>query len=229
MTHMQLDSIIINPKHAATHSVIWMHGLGADGYDFVDIIPQLRLPEDLAIRFVFPHAPTRSVTLAQGMSMRAWFDLGLTLDAPQDESGIRASQAQIERLIAQEVASGIPVRNIILAGFSQGGAMALQCGLRYPESLGGILSLSGFLLLAETVPQEKHITNQNTPILLMHGMQDTRVPVTYAEQATCYLAGLGFNVKLQTYDMEHAVCAKQISDIGMWLRDVFLGNDCSVE
>jgi len=227
MTNTQLDSIIINPKHAANYSVIWMHGLGANGYDFADIVPQLKLPETLAVRFVFPHAPIRPVRRAQGMKIHAWFDLGFSLEEPQDEEGIRASQLLIERLIAQEIASGIPSRHIVLAGFSQGGAMALQCGLRYPLPLAGILSLSGFLLLSDTVSTEKHIANHNTPIALMHGTYDATLPVVCAKNDFRDLTNLGFNVKLQTYEMEHSVCAEEISDIGVWLGKVLLEADAA--
>lgn len=222
-THTQLESIIVNSKQAAKRSIIWMHGLGADGYDFVDIVPQLELPEDLAVRFVFPHAPIRPVTIANGMPMRAWFDLGSSLDILEDESGIRLSQVLIERLIAQEIAAGIPSRNIILAGFSQGGAMALQCGLRYDQPLGGILSLSAFLLLADTVPLEKSLVNQNIPILLLHGEDDDKIPVSCAKKDFDYLTLQGFNVNLQTYAMDHSVCGSEIYDIGLWLRKVFSG------
>lgn len=220
MSHQHLDDIIVNPKHPAQCSVIWLHGLGADGYDFVDIVPQLHLPEELAVRFVFPHAPIRPVSYAQGMPMRAWFDINADLDlSKQDEVGIRASQAFLEQLIAQELAAGIASRHIVLAGFSQGGAMSLQCGLRYAQPLGGILSLSGFLPLAQYLATEKSIANQNIPIFMAHGTQDPLVPLEYAEKSQQYLAALGFNAKLQCYDMEHTVCAEEILDIAAWLKN----------
>jgi len=195
-----------------------MHGVGADGYDFTDIVPQLRLPSDLAIRFVFPHAPIMPVDYAGGMPMRAWFNLGADLSAPPDEFGIRSAQESIEQLIAKELLAGIPSRHIILAGFSQGGAMALQCGLRYPQPLGGILSLSGFLMLAETVSAEKHIANSNIPILLMHGTNDSLIPISFALRDYQFLTSIGFDATLKTYPMEHTVCAEEIIDISNWLQ-----------
>jgi phospholipase/carboxylesterase len=229
--HKPLDDIVINPKLPAKCSVIWMHGLGADGYDFVNIIPELNLQESLAVRFVFPHAPVRPVTRMGGMPLRAWFDIGAGLGSDfspdaavgvlQDELGVRASQILIENLIANELAAGIPSRRIILAGFSQGGAMALQCGLRYPEPLGGVLSLSGFLPLAGSVAAEKSIVNQNIPIFMAHGMGDSIVPIEVAENDCRYLNQLGFNARLLAYDMEHAVCAEEIQDIAAWLQERF--------
>lgn len=215
----KLDSVIINPQHAATASVIWLHGLGADGYDFANIVPQLNLPESLAVRFIFPHAPQRAITRAQGMRMRAWFDIGDNL-AISDEQGIYDAKILIDDLITAEIVAGIPSRHIILAGFSQGGAMALHCGLRYPQSLGGILTLSGFLLLPDDLPQAKHIANNNTPILLMHGEEDDKVPLIFATKTYAYLAQLGLNITMQRYTMAHSVCQEQIQDIGSWLTEV---------
>lgn len=224
--HKQIDDLIINPKHPAKCSVIWLHGLGADGYDFVDIVPQLKLPEELAVRFVFPHAPIRSVSYAQGVQMRAWFDLGIDLSNifidqfKQDELGIRASQRVVEQLVAQELAAGIASRRIVLAGFSQGAAMALQCGLRYPEPLGGILSLSGFLPLAGSLAREKSVANQNVPIFLAHGAQDELVPLAVAQNNLQSLVDLGFNAKLVAYNTGHSVCAEEIQDITAWMKEV---------
>lgn len=218
-----LDNLIINPKLPAKCSVIWLHGLGADGYDFAGIVPQLQLSEELAVRFVFPHAPERPIAYANNLPMRAWFNFGQDpFNNPQlqDEVGIRASQAIVGQLIDQELAAGIASRRVVLVGFSQGGAMALQCGLRYHQPLGGILSLSGFLLLAETLPLEKNIANQNTPILLAHGTQDPIVPVAAAQNSAQVLTDLGFNAKLSLYNMAHTVSPAEIRDIAAWLKEV---------
>ena len=218
-----LDSIIVNSKLPAQRSVIWMHGLGADGYDFVDIASKLQLPDELAVRFVFPHAPIRSVTWASGMQMRAWFDINLTSDFWASEIDIRQSQGYIEELINTELQAGIPARNIVLVGFSQGGALALHCGMRFNQTLGGILSLSGFLPLEETIAKEKNIANTNTSIMMMHGDCDSRVPVAWAYNAYSFLQNIGLNVTLQIYKgIDHTVCQEEIYAIRDWMNKIFL-------
>lgn len=214
-----LKTIELNPKLPAKSSIIWLHGLGADGNDFVDIIPQLNLEEELAVRFIFPHAPFRDITLAQGMSMRAWFDIpALTsTEISLDESAIRASQHEIETLIEQEIKRGIPSDHIMLAGFSQGGAMALQTGLRYPKPLAGILVLSGILLLANSLNKEKSSANQQIPILMMHGNFDNVIPIKWAEESYKKLQEQQYQVHWQNYPMQHTLCAEEILEIRQFI------------
>lgn len=221
-----LDSVTINSKFPAQRSIIWMHGLGADGYDFVDIVNQLQLPDDLAVRFIFPHAPVRSVKLASGMQMRAWFDIDLNSQMWISENDLRQSQGYIEELIHAELQAGIPARNIILAGFSQGGAMALHCGMRFTQSLAGILSLSGFLPVEETLADEKNIANTNTSIMMMHGDHDSRVPISFAYDNYSFLHDVGFNVNLKVYKgMDHTLCQEEIFEISEWINKVFLNTE----
>ena len=202
-----------------TVSVIWMHGLGADYNDFVSIVHELDLSGCPAIRFVFPNAPTMPVTLNGGYVMRAWYDI-LTADIPkrEDEAGLRASQTSIEALIAQEKARGST--RIILAGFSQGAAMTLQVGLRQPEKLAGLLCLSGYLPLRDSVTAECHEANRNTPIFLAHGRGDPVIPIARAEQSRDLLKALSYPVEWHEYMMPHAICEDEIGDIGRWLRSV---------
>lgn len=215
-----LQFIEINSKNTAKFSVIWMHGLGADGNDFVDIIPQLNLSAASEVRFIFPHAPMRKVTWAGNMEMRAWFNV-VTLDrSSEDVEGIRASQALIDELIRHEIARGIRSENIILAGFSQGGAMALHTGLRYPEKLGGIIALSAWLPLAESLNIEKNSVNQNIPILMQHGTLDHLIPLSWAEQSRDYLLAANYQVQFNSYPMQHEVCIEEIHAVGAWLRKV---------
>ena len=216
-----LKTVEINPKQLPPKvSVIWLHGLGASGYDFVDFIPELNLPVELAVRFVFPHAPVRPITKFNRMKMRGWFDIfELSKDALQDETGIYNSQQLIDVLIEQELAR-VSRAKIILAGFSQGGAMALHCGLRYPKTLGGILVLSGFLTLADKLSIEKNNANQNTPILMLHGEHDPIVQIAWAEQSFSSLKKLGLNAKWKSYPMEHAVCNEEAMDIARWFKEI---------
>lgn len=202
-------------------SVIVMHGLGADGNDFVPVVPELGLPPGLRIRFVFPHAPMRPVTINAGMVMRAWYDVfGLDGRQGEDEAGIRASQARIEGLIAREKARGIPAGRIVLAGFSQGGAIALQAGLRHPERLAGIVVLSAYLPLANSLPAEAHPANREVPIFMGHGSYDDLIPVARAHRSRDLLLELGFRVAWHEYAMPHSVCAEEIRDLSSWLRGV---------
>lgn len=215
----ELEVVEINPQQAATASVIWLHGLGADGHDFANIVPALELPADLAIRFIFPHAPLRSITINSGYVMRAWFDIyAFDMNAPQDHVGIAESHEAIEKLIAKENRRGIPTEKIILAGFSQGGAIALSAGLRYPKRLAGILALSTFLPLADKLASERSKSNQDIPIFLAHGTQDPVLPLQLGEYCKMQLAHFGYNVEWHAYPMQHEVCLPEIKDIAHWLK-----------
>lgn len=217
----QLETIQIETGPNPTASIIWMHGLGADGHDFVPIVRELDLAGCPPIRFVFPHAPTMPVTINNGYVMRAWYDiLGADLVRREDEAGLRKSQAMIERLIEQEKTRGIPSHRIMLAGFSQGCAMTLQTGLRYPEKLAGLLCLSGYLPLHTTIATEHHAANQSTPIFMAHGRGDPVVPVLRAEQSRDILKSLGYSIEWHEYMMPHSVCAEEIDDIGAWLKRI---------
>jgi phospholipase/carboxylesterase len=216
---MTLDSIQIETAPDPTASVIWLHGLGADGSDFVPIVRELDLAGCPAIRFVFPHAPTMPVTINNGYVMRAWYDiLGTDLSRREDEAGLRKSQALVEQLIAREKSRGIPAHRIVLAGFSQGCAMTLQTGLRHPEKLAGFLCLSGYLPIHATVPAERHSANHDTPIFLAHGRGDPVIPIDRAEKSRDILQALGYNVEWHEYLMPHSVCEEEVQDIGAWLR-----------
>jgi phospholipase/carboxylesterase len=216
------NAVILEPEHIrASASVLWLHGLGADGHDFAPIVPQLRLPETLAVRFVFPHAPRRAVSIKQGMTMRAWYDIR-TLGAGmvEDPAGIAESTALVEGFLQRESELGIAPRHIVLAGFSQGGAVALHAGLRTATALGGIMGLSTYLPLREKLVAEASAANRATPILLCHGRQDTVLPLQLGELARDSLRGLGYAVQWQAYPMEHEVCAAEIDDVAAWLARV---------
>ncbi len=203
-------------------SVIWLHGLGADGHDFEPAVPQLVRPGDPALRFVFPHAPVRPVTLNGGLPMRAWYDIiGLNRYAPQDESGARASDAAIRALIRRENERGVPTGSIVLAGFSQGGAMALLTGTRLPEKLAGVIGLSSFLVLADSFAAERQAANQDTPFFMAHGSFDPVVAPGMGEEARGLLVAAGYAVEWHSYPMAHSVCAEELAAIGAFLRRVF--------
>jgi len=206
-----------NPQAA----IIWLHGLGADGHDFEPIVPELVRPTDRPLRFVFPHAPMRPVTLNGGYVMRAWYDI-IAIDrrAAEDEQGIRASQALVTELIRGENTRGIPSERIVLAGFSQGAAMALFCGTRYPERLAGIIGLSCYQVLAIRFDAERLPANQHTPIFLGHGMQDPVVIPALGEAASRQLQAAGYEVEWHAYSMPHSVCPQEVIDIAAWLRRV---------
>lgn len=221
MTESLLDTIEIETMPNPTASVILMHGLGANGSDFVPIVRELDLSGLPGIRFVFPHAPTMPVTVNNGYVMPAWYDiLGVDLVRREDEGGLRKSQAAIERLIEREIARGVSSDNIVLAGFSQGCAMTLQTGLRHPRKLAGMLCLSGYIPLYATVEDERHAANHDTPIFMAHGTSDPIVPLHRAEQSRDLLRSLGHDVEWHAYPMPHSVCEKEIEDIGAWLRRV---------
>ena len=204
-----------------TASIIWMHGLGADSSDFVPLVPELDLTGCGAIRFVFPDAPVIPVTINGGYRMRAWYDIiGMELERREDEAGLRTSQTAIERLIAREVERGVRSERIVVAGFSQGCAMALQTGLRHPQPLAGLLCLSGYLPLRDTVMTERAPANQKTPIFMAHGLVDNVVAPDRAEKSRDLLTTLGYQVQWQPYSMGHSLCAEEVADISKWLQSV---------
>jgi phospholipase/carboxylesterase len=216
-----LDLIEIeSPRGAgpADGAVIWLHGLGADGHDFEPIVPDLGLPPTMRLRFIFPHAPVQSVTINGGLAMRAWYDI--TNDGRQDAAGIHASQQRVEALIEREKGRALAPARIVLAGFSQGGAIALHTGLRHPERLAGILALSTYLPLADALATEAHPANREAPILMAHGTQDPLIPLARARASRDALQALGYQVEWHEYPMPHSVCAEEIAHIGAWLRRV---------
>lgn len=216
---MTLSTIKIETAANPTVAVIWMHGLGADGNDFVPIVKELDLSGCPAIRFVFPNAPHIPVSVNGGYVMPAWYDIrSADLLNREDEAGLRASQRAIEELIAIERAAGI--QKIVLAGFSQGCAMALQTGLRQADALAGLMCLSGYLPLHQTVDAERAAANQNVPIFMAHGRADPVVPIHRAVQSRDLLTGLGYQIAWHEYDMPHSVCLEEIADIGNWLRKI---------
>lgn len=215
-----LESVEITTGDHPTAAVIWMHGLGVDGRDFVPIVRELDLSGCPDIRFVFPHAEMIPVTINNGYVMRAWYDiLGMDLVKREDEAGLRKSQQQIEQLITREVERDIPADRIILAGFSQGCAMTLQTGLRYPKKLAGLLCLSGYLPLADSVPAERSKANSSTPVFMAHGRADTVVHIHRAEASRDYLKNLGYAVQWKDYPMPHSVCEEEIDDIGHVIKE----------
>ncbi|NBS59432.1 MAG: carboxylesterase [Betaproteobacteria bacterium] len=212
-----LETIEIATGPAPSASVIWMHGLGADGHDFEPIVPELGLPGTLQVRFIFPNAPVRPVTLNMGMAMRAWYDIIEIGGGREDGEGLRASQAAIEQLIAAEVARGIPASRIVLAGFSQGGAIAFQTGLRHPQRLAGIMALSTYLPLAGTVEDERSAANRDLPVFMAHGSVDPVISISRAQQSRKMLEALGYPLEWHEYPMPHSVCPQEITDISDWL------------
>jgi phospholipase/carboxylesterase len=211
-----LEAIEIETAKNPAASVIWLHGLGADGNDFAPIIPALRLPK-AAIRFVFPHAPVQPVTINGGMRMRAWYDIKDGGIRREDEDGVRASQKLIEALIAREKERGTPARRLVLAGFSQGGAIALQTGLRHPEPIAGIMALSTYLPIADRFAAEANAANRDAPIFMAHGSYDPVIPLARAQQSRTLLQSLGYSVEWREYPMPHSVCPEEVSDISDWL------------
>jgi phospholipase/carboxylesterase len=217
-----LQAIEIETRPKPSHSVIWLHGLGADGNDFVPIVQELSLPP-LGIRFVFPHAPMRPVTINGGFVMRAWYDIAYQdLVMKEDEPGLRQSQEMIEALIAKEETRGVPMSRVVIAGFSQGGVIALQTGLRQPERLAGVMSLSAYLPLKQKVEKERNTANKEMPIFLGHGVADTMVPLSLGIASRDQLLKLGYDVDWHQYPMPHSVCAEELEDVGAWLTRVLL-------
>jgi phospholipase/carboxylesterase len=219
-----LETIDIETGKNPTASIIWMHGLGADGNDFVPIVGELGLDSAPAVRFVFPHAPMRPVTINNGYVMRAWYDVSFgDLEGKSrraDEQGVRESQAQINALIEREEKRGVPAANVLLAGFSQGGAIALHTGLRHPRKLAGVMALSTYLPLGESLPAEASAVNKDTPVFMAHGLFDPVVPLMMGAGSMTFLAGLGYPVAWHQYPMQHSVCQQEIQDMGAWLRKI---------
>jgi phospholipase/carboxylesterase len=216
-----LETVEIETGRNPVASIVWLHGLGADGHDFGPVVPELVRPSERALRFVFPHAPVRPVTLNNGYAMRAWYDIvGIDRQSRQDEVGIRGSAAAIRALVARENERGIAAERIVLAGFSQGGAMALFTGLRYPQTLAGIVGLSCYPVLASTLDAERHAANQQTPIFLAHGMFDPMIDVSLGEEGRKLLEARGYSVEWHTYPIPHSVSPEEIEAIAAWLRRV---------
>jgi phospholipase/carboxylesterase len=218
-----LDSIEIETGPQPAHAVIWLHGLGADGNDFAPLVPELKLNDAPPIRFTFPHAPVRPVTINNGMVMRAWYDIyAPDLVRREDDAGLRDSQAAVEALIRRENQRGIPTERIVLAGFSQGCAMTLQVGLRLDRKLAGLIGLSGYLPLAALIEAERHNANHDTPIFLAHGTMDPVVVLPRAQATQQKLAELGYDITWKTYPMAHSVCLEEVQDIAAFLRKVLV-------
>jgi phospholipase/carboxylesterase len=214
MTHF-LETIVLNPQNREPKaSIIWLHGLGADGHDFVPIVERYDLSDTLQARFIFPHAPIRPITINGGMRMRGWYDItDLEFTKNEDLVGIRDSQTSIVNLIEAEIVSGIPANRILLAGFSQGGAVALHTALRYPEALGGIIALSTYLPLVPHFTAERSVANFKLPIFLAHGLFDSIVPFSLGETTRSFLGDLGYKIDWYSYPMQHAVMPEEIEDI----------------
>jgi phospholipase/carboxylesterase len=213
-----LPTVELNPEIAPVAVVIWLHGLGADGHDFEPIVPQLRLPADLPVRFVFPHAPEIAVAAFGGQRARAWFDFDLT--GGPDLPGMKKSVLQIRDLIQNEIDNGMPAERILLAGFSQGGVMAFHTGLYYPKRLAGILALSTFLAEGERLASTRADANEQIPILMCHGQQDAMVPLAMGKSSLTNLKRAGYAVEWREYPMGHEVCMEEIREISRWLRSV---------
>lgn len=221
MATPELKFIEVETAPKPTASVIWMHGLGADGSDFVPIIRELDLTGCPAIRFIFPHAPMMQVTINNGYTMRAWYDvLSRDFVSNDDDKTLRSSQALVEQLIAHEKARGIAADKIVLGGFSQGGAMTLQTGLRHPEKLAGLMVLSSYLPLSHLVEKERNPANQNTSIFMVHGIDDQVIDFDYAKQSSDTLESLGYPVEWHEYPMPHSLCREEIDDLSAWFQRV---------
>ena len=219
--HESADAVVLAPEAPATASVIWLHGLGADGHDFVPIVPELALVRTVPVRFVFPHAPVRPVTLNMGMQMRAWYDIkSLSTDARADAAGLRESASRVATLVDRERAAGMPSARIVVAGFSQGGAVALHAALRYPVALAGVLGLSTYLPLAAELEAEFADANRATPIFMCHGRHDPVLPHALGVAARDFLRERGFAVDWKDYPMQHQVSADEIRDISGWFGRV---------
>jgi phospholipase/carboxylesterase len=212
---VSVDAIRIETGPKPEAAIIWLHGLGADGHDFEPIVPELKLKKPL--RFIFPHAPIRPVTINQGMRMRAWYDILQLGGGAEDEAGLRASQKITEELIR---AQGLPANKIVLAGFSQGGAIVLQTALRYPERLAGVMALSTYLPIAATVAAERSEANRDVPIFMAHGQYDDLIPLARARASREHLEKLGYQIEWHDYPMPHSVCAPEIADISAFLGKV---------
>ena len=218
---MPLDTLDLRTGESPNASIIILHGLGADANDFVPVAQQLDLRAIGDVRYVFPNAPTRPVTINGGMRMRAWYDiLGTDLVRREDEAGLRASVVDVQALIDREIALGIPASRIVLAGFSQGCAMALQTGLRHPEPLAGLMCLSGYVPLSAKVPTERTQASLATPIFMVHGRSDGVIPIARAEQSRDLLTSMGYQVEWHEYNMQHSLCGEEVEHISAWLKKI---------
>lgn len=212
------DAVILQPKSMHRASVIWLHGLGADGNDFAPIVPDLELSDELGIRFIFPHAPKRPVTINGGMVMRSWYDIkDPDLSQQHDREDFDSSAAILESWINAELAAGIPANRIIVAGFSQGGAITLHCGLVFPKQLAGLLVLSSYLPFIDVIEHQQAKENRETPILMMHGEYDPVIPIDFARQSCEILKQHKYSIEWHDYPMQHGVCMEEIRHIGHWL------------
>ena len=216
MSRAQLEAIEIETAPDPRASIIWMHGLGADGSDFAPLVDEIELP--VAARYVFPHAPMMPVTINGGYVMRAWYDISDAAIRREDEAGVRASQRAVEDLLAREKTRGVPAGRIVLAGFSQGGAIALQAGLRHAERLAGIMALSTYLPLADTLAAEANPANRDVPIFMAHGTADPMIAFSRATASRDLLQQRGYALEWHEYRMQHGVCPQEIADLGAWLR-----------
>lgn len=213
--------IIIEPSAPAQASVIWLHGLGADGHDFEPVVEQLDKAVTASTRFVFPNAPVQAVTINGGARMRAWYDiLEMEIERRVDGAGVERSARTVDELIAAQVEQGIASNRIVLAGFSQGGAIALHAGLRHPDRLAGIMALSTYLAVPDGLAEAVSDANRDVPLFLAHGSQDPVVPLGASERARVLLRSLGYRVQCHTYPMAHSVCGEELRDISCWLEDV---------
>ena len=213
-----LETIEVNTRPDPDAAIIWLHGLGADGHDFEAIVPELNLPAELAIRFIFPHAPYRPITLNNGYVMRGWYDIvNLEFGSQEDATGIKESAAMLNELIENEIARGIPSKRIILAGFSQGGAIILYAGLRYSRSLAGLMALSSYLPLADSLSAETDADNRELPIFMGHGLQDDIIKYEYGIHSRLRLEQSGYGIEWHDYPMSHSVCLDEIRDIRQWI------------
>lgn len=217
---MILPAVELETRPRPSHSVIWLHGLGADGHDFAPIIPELVARDWPALRFVFPHAPVRPVTINGGVPMRAWYDIkGTDIASRQDEAGVRESISQLDALIAREADRGIPSDRVFLAGFSQGGAIVLAGGVRHARRLAGVIALSTYLPIHETTEAERNAANAALPIFMAHGSHDPVVPQALGTRSRDLLRGLGYSVDWHSYPMAHSVNAEEIADLRQWLGE----------
>ncbi len=214
-----LSCVEIEPKSSAKASVIWLHGLGANGHDFEPIVPQLALPDELAVRFIFPHAPSMPVTVNNGLLMPAWYDIyEMAIEAKTDVAGIHCSAQAISKLIEREIDRGINSDSIALIGFSQGGAVVYECGLTFPMPLAGILGLSSYFATHDVI--SAHKANRCTPVAIHHGLHDTVIPEMLGRESALTIRHFGNPVEYKSFNMEHSICAEQIGDIAAWLKKV---------
>lgn len=219
--HRKLTTVEIHPTAEHHYSIVWMHGLGADGHDFESIVPELRLKAEKHINFIFPEAPVRSVTINGGMRMRAWYDIVDLSMTKTDREGIKDSAASISQMLDEIIAGGLSPKHVILAGFSQGGVIALHAGLKYPVRLGGIIALSTYLPTIEQITVERSGASQSTPIFMAHGSFDSVVPVEYGRKAYEDLQDLKYPIEWHDFMMDHSVCGKEIARIAEFINRQF--------